>query len=427
MNSYDSQRMSDLLIAAGYQKASSKNDANLIVFNTCSIRAKADQKLFSDLGRARALKENSSEDFLIVVTGCIAQTQSKYIQKRMPYVDMILGPQDIQHIAEKVSDAFKKPIVTSTTLDAASKFLCLQQDIGERGVSEFLTIQEGCNNFCTYCVVPHTRGREFSRDAQDIINEAKQLTSRGTKEITLLGQNVSSYGGLGLDGKTWSLARLIYELAELNGLKRVRYTTSHPKDINIEIALAHKNVDILMPYLHLPIQSGSDRILASMNRKYSVMEYKQCIDLLRTHRPDMVFSSDFIVGFPGESEEDFQQTMQIANDVKYAQAYSFKYSRRPNTFAAQMENQVAERVKSDRLHKLQDLLNEHQSEFNKNSVGSYMNVLFTKKGRHKNQLVGRGEYSQSISACDTDAQIGDICKVRITDVASHSLIGVVDK
>jgi tRNA-2-methylthio-N6-dimethylallyladenosine synthase len=429
MNIYDSKRIEDSLLAAGYEKADNWENAKIVIFNTCSIREKADEKLFSDLGRVRLLKEESFGDFVIVVAGCVAQSQHKDIVKRAPYVDIILGSQDIYQIVDKIDSILKKKTsetIIATIGEAKSKFRNLEKQFFNRSVSEFVTIQEGCNNFCTYCVVPYTRGREFSRNAFEIIEETKKLLSFGVKEIILLGQNVNSYTGDGLDGKKWNLSRLLFELAKLSDLRRLRYITSHPKNIDIEIAKAHRDIDILAPFLHLPIQSGSDSILTKMNRKYSASEYVKCIELLREYGPNIAFSTDFIVGFPGETDEDFKQTIKLAERIKFAQAYSFKYSSRPNTAAAKMNDQISEKIKSERLKILRDLLDDQQTRFNQSCLGKSLNVLFTKKGRHKNQFVGRSEYSQAVSLCANNVNIGDIVPVKIMQIASHSLIGVIE-
>lgn len=424
MNSYDSQRMADLLIDRGYELTEDIELADLVIFNTCSIREKADEKLFSDLGRAHLLKKSTNNDLIIVVTGCVAQSRTQDIIKRAPYVNVILGPQDIHLVVEKIDEYLQtNNAVISTLLNAKDKFNKLSSQFYNRTVSEFLTIQEGCDNFCTYCVVPYTRGREFSRNVTAIINEAKQLIEAGVKEITLLGQNVSSYRGEGPDDTVWNLSRLLYEMAELQGLKRLRYTTSNPKDINDEIGKAHRDIDILMPFLHLPVQSGSDGILRKMNRKYTSREYLECINMLRDYRSDIAFSSDFIVGFPGETDEDFTRTLELVEKVGFAQAYSFKYSPRPLTPAATMNNQVDEALKSERLRVLQNLLNSQQNQFNHLSVGKEMNVLFEKYGKYEKQLVGRSEYSQAVSVCSDSLRIGDMAKVKITEAVSHSLIG----
>jgi tRNA-2-methylthio-N6-dimethylallyladenosine synthase len=424
--------MEDSLLEASHQRANSLVDARLIVFNTCCIREKASEKLFSDLGRVRALMNGSAEKFLIAVTGCVAQFQAQDVLKRAPWVDIILGTQDIHQIATKVDEAMHKQLsgsLVSTTLNAKSKFMRLSEQFFHRNVAEFITIQEGCNNFCTYCVVPHSRGREFSRAAVDVIQEAKQLILLGVKEITLLGQNVNAYAGEGLDGKKWNLSRLLAEFGQLNGLKRLRYITSHPRYMDEGIAEAHEKIATLAPSLHLPIQSGSNRVLGRMNRKYTVEEYLKCIQMLREHRPDLAFSSDFIVGFPGETDEDFQQTIELVEKVRFSQAYSFKYSSRPNTAAATMNDQISDTIKSQRLRVLQDLLNEQQNKFNKSFVGRHVNVLFTKKGKHKDQITGRSEYAQAVTVYNDDGAvfIGDIARVEVTETLPHSLIGKVVK
>jgi tRNA-2-methylthio-N6-dimethylallyladenosine synthase len=416
-------------MGSGHKIAKSINEADVVVLNTCSIREKADEKIFSDLGRLKSIKERSSGNFIIVVVGCMAQLRSQDILKRAPYVDAILGPQNIQQINAIVDDLIKNKVLDTivfTSMNVEDKFAQLRNKISSRNVSEFLTIQEGCNNFCTYCVVPNTRGREFSRNVSDIINEAKNLISLGVKEITLLGQNVNSYSGKSLDGGTCNLAHLLFELANIHGLKRLRYTTSHPKDVDYSIAKAHKEIEILTPFVHLPVQSGSNNVLKKMNRKYTREEYFKCIDMLREHRTDMAFSSDFIVGFPGETDDDFQQTLELIKKVNYAQSYSFKYNPRPNTAAALMDNQISEDVKSERLRILQDLLNDQQSKFNQNSVGHRFQVLFVKSGKHEKQFVGRNEYSQAVSVRANNISIGDIANVKITETASHSLIGAIE-
>ncbi|MDR0753372.1 MAG: tRNA (N6-isopentenyl adenosine(37)-C2)-methylthiotransferase MiaB [Holosporaceae bacterium] len=429
MNSYDSQRMVDILMCAGHEIAYSPENADIIVLNTCSIREKVDEKIFSDLGRIRTMRKKSANDFIIVVAGCMAQTRSADILRRAPYVDAILYPHNIHQLAEIIDEIVKnKPldVIISTTADIGGKFPQSSDMLFKRGVSEFITIQEGCNNFCSYCVVPRARGREFSRSVFDVSMEIKNLVSLGVKEITLLGQNVNSYKGVGLDGKQCSFSRLLFELAaNISELKRLRYMTSNPKDVDLDIAVAHKEIEILMPSLHLPVQSGSDSVLKKMNRRYTVGEYMRRVEMLREHRPDLAISSDFIVGFPGESDADFQQTLELVKNIGYAQAYSFKYNPREGTAAAQMDNQIPEKIKSERLRVLQNLLDDQQSRFNQNFIGQHVNVMFTKKGKHEKQLTGRSEYSQAVSVNAADAvMIGDIAKVKITEVVSHSLIGV---
>jgi len=432
MNVYDSQRMEDILMSLGHKKEDEAEDANLLIFNTCSIREKADDKLFSDLGRAKILKDKSQEDdFIIVVAGCVAQSRPKDLLARYPYIDMILGPQDIQNISERIEDLIKNKDLDTlvlTDLRASDKFEKFNKanPLSERTVSEFLTIQEGCDNFCTYCVVPYTRGREFSRSVKEIMTEARSLIANGVKEITLLGQNVNSYNGADESGEKHRLSQLLWELSSINGLKRLRYTTSNPKDVNEDIAKAHRDIKILMPSLHLPVQSGSDNILKKMNRKYNREKYFEVIDMLRSYRPDMAFSSDFIVGFPGETDKDFEDTLDLVKRVNYAQAYSFKYSPRPLTPAAKMENQVSENIKDKRLQTLQELLNQQQSDFNSSFIGKKVEVLIAKEGRHSGQLAGRSQYSHAVTIDNAnDLHVGDIAEVFVKTAGSHSLIGEV--
>jgi tRNA-2-methylthio-N6-dimethylallyladenosine synthase len=422
--------MEDILISLGHKKEEKAENANLLIFNTCSIREKADDKLFSDLGRAKILKDKSPEDdFIIVVAGCIAQSRPRDLLARYPYIDMILGPQDIQNISDRIDDLIRNKdldILVLTDLRASDKFEKFNRasPLSERSVSEFLTIQEGCDNFCTYCVVPYTRGREFSRSVKEIVTEAKSLVANGVKEITLLGQNVNSYNGLDESGEKCRLSQLLWELSSIDGLKRLRYTTSNPKDVDENIAKAHRDIKILMPSLHLPVQSGSNGILKKMNRKYDREKYLEVIDMLKSYRPDMAFSSDFIVGFPGETDKDFEDTLDLVKKVKYAQAYSFKYSPRPRTPAAKMENQISEDIKDERLQRLQELLNQQQSAFNALFVGKNIEVLITKEGRHSGQLVGRSQYSHAVTIDNaSDLHIGDIVEVAVKSAVSHSLIG----
>ena len=426
MNNYDSQRMSDALVAKNHLPVITAEDADIIILNTCSIREKADEKLFSDLGRIRLLKEERPR--ITVVTGCVAQLRSNDIVKRMPWVDIILGPQDIQLLIEKLENVSATcDTQFSIKQNAKDKFEKLSDKFSERAVSEFLTIQEGCDNFCTYCVVPYTRGREFSRSVDEIIREAKKLIEFGVVEITLLGQNVNSYHGEGSDGAQQNFSQLLWRFAELDGLKRLRSTTSHPKDIDEDVARAHRDIPILMPFLHLPVQSGSDKILNKMNRKYTAAQYLEKIAMLRQYRPDIALSSDFIVGFPGESEEDFQQTLALVRRVNFAQAYSFKYSPRPKTAAARMPNQITESEKERHLAILQKLLSEQQQKFNGGFLGQELDVLLTKQGRHENQLVGRSPYAQAVTiSLDREDQvnIGDVVRAKICEIASHSLMGV---
>lgn len=431
MNVYDSERMVDFFKEKGCLIVDSYEEANLVILNTCEIREKAEEKLFSDLGRIRPFREKAhqaNEEYIVAVTGCVAQLKKIDIARRSDCVDIILGPQMVHEIYECVRDLCnvnfdeREPVVL-TEFKAVEKFRKFST-VSAHGVSAFVTIQEGCDNFCTYCVVPHTRGREFSRPVSDIIEEISALTLMGVKEVTLLGQNVNSYRGRKKDGGICTLDELIRIIYASCDLPLLRFATSNPHDMTDELIDAFKSVPILMPFLHLPIQSGSDRILASMNRKYTVDQYKAIIEKLRYSKPDIAFSSDFIVGFPGETEEDFQQTLNIVNFVGYAQAYSFKYSPRPNTKAAIMECQISEDVKEERLARLQSLINQKQSEFNQKSVGLVVNVLLVKDGKHEGQLVGRTPYYQAIAIdCAGKCKVGDIVKVRVTKSVSHSLIG----
>jgi tRNA-2-methylthio-N6-dimethylallyladenosine synthase len=429
MNSHDSQRISSILSVAGHEVAPSLNEANLVILNTCSIRDKADEKVFSDLGRLKFLKCKAIDDFLIIVAGCMAQLRSRDIIKRAPYVNAIIGPQNIHQLADCIDDLLKNKAIdaiVATSMDVAGKFQAMSSASPKAadGVSAFLTIQEGCDNFCTYCIVPFTRGRQISRSLTDIRDEARRLTFAGVKEITLVGQNVNAYNGDEGNNEKCDFSHLLFELSKTEGLKRLRYTTSHPKYINSNIALAHREIEILAPHLHLPVQSGSNDILKQMNRRYTRDEYLRAIDLLRESRQDMAFSSDFIVGFPGETDRDFEQTLELVREVRYTQAYSFKYSPRPGTIAAKMENQVPEEVKSERLQILQELLDDQQTQFNSGFVHRRLSVLFTKNGHHENQLTGRSEYSQAVSIYDKTISIGDIVDVQIIEVATHSLIGM---
>lgn len=433
MNCYDSDMMSDILISAGYERKSDPEDSDIIIFNTCSIREKADEKLFSDLGRAKQLKDRKKligDDILIIVTGCVAQVFGENIFSRAHYVDIALGPQDIYLISKKIDELqlFKKNHLISVLQRSNNKFKVSQDIKLIRGVSAFLTIQEGCNNFCTYCIVPYSRGREFSRPPAQIIEEAKRLSELGVKEIILLGQNVNSYKFE--EKRTWRLHDIIYAIADIDGIKRIRYTTSHPKDMTDDIINAHKNIEKLTPFLHLPVQSGSDEVLFRMNRKYTSDEYKKCVEKIRSARPDIAISSDFIVGFPGESEKDFESTLNLVKDVKFAQAYSFKYSKRKNTPGEKMEDQIPEDTKSSRLQILQKLLDEEQRDFNKNTIGKNVKVLITKAGKHKNELSGKSEYSQAVgvrNATQKNYFIGDIVSVKIKDTSSHGLIGEIEE
>ena len=429
MNVYDSGRMARMLDEMGLKETTVQRDADVVVFNTCHIREKAAEKVFSDLGRAYLIKQErqaEGKDTVIGVTGCVVQAEDKEILKRAPYVDFALGPLRYFRLKEVVEEIFNKrdAKLLDTEFSAVSKFDKLPENKAEGGCS-YLAIQEGCNNFCTYCVVPYTRGVEMSRPVEDILREARRLAETGSVELNLLGQNVNSYHGEDANGKERNLAYLLYKVAEIDGIKRIRYTTSYPADVDDDLIRCHKELDKLMPYLHLPIQSGSDSVLKRMNRRHTRDDYLRVVDKLKEANPAIGMSSDFIVGFPGESDDDFKQTLEVVNRVKYIQAFSFKYSRRPGTPAAVMDGQIEEKVKKERLQVLQDLLFSYQTKFNKDSVGKIMPVLFETKGRHKGQLAGRSPYMQNVYATADMSLLNKIVDVRIVDASTNSLSGEV--
>jgi len=429
MNVYDSNRMASMLEEMGLSKAQSQRDADVVIFNTCHIREKAAEKVFSDLGREYQIKLerlDEGKDTVIGVTGCVVQAEDKEILKRAPYVDFALGPLRYFRLKEVVNEIFnqREMQLLDTEFSAVSKFDKLPENKAE-GACSYLAIQEGCNNFCTYCVVPYTRGVEMSRPVEDILKEARRLADTGSLELNLLGQNVNSYHGEDANGKERNLAYLLNKVAEIDKIKRIRYTTSYPADVDDDLILCHKNIDKLMPYLHLPIQSGSDAILKKMNRRHTSSDYLRVVEKLKEANPNIGMSSDFIVGFPGETDEDFEKTLDIVNRVKYIQAFSFKYSKRPGTPAAVMENQVEEKVKKQRLQILQDLLFDYQTKFNEKSVGKVMSVLFENKGRHKGQLTGRTPYMQNLYAEADNSLINKIVEVRVSGASTNSLSGEV--
>lgn len=430
MNVYDSQRIAAILKSLGYAEASSLKNADLVILNTCHIREKAAEKVFSDLGRIELVRqERAAEglDTVIGVVGCIVQAEDDQIAKRAPYVDFAAGPLTYHRLPEILAKVGRRRghTVIDTEFPVESKFDFLPDNQSAGGCS-YLAIQEGCNNFCTYCVVPYTRGVETSRPVEDIIREAKRLVEGGTVEINLLGQNVNSYHGEDSAGKERNLAHLLRRLNEIEGLQRIRYTTSYPADVDDDLIACHRDLPKLMPYLHLPIQSGSDSILKAMNRRHTSGQYLEIIERLREANPALGFSSDFIVGFPGETDADFQATLDVVNRVKFIQAFSFKYSRRAGTPAALMPNQVEEKIKKERLDILQDLLFSYQLKFNKESVGKVMPVLFDMKGRHKGQLIGRTPYMQNLHAELGKECLNRIINVKITDATTNSLSGVVE-
>ncbi len=427
MNVYDSDRMTELLAPLGYAAVDTPADADMVILNTCHIREKAADKVYSELGRLRDMRQERNDsgagDMMIAVAGCVAQAEGAEVFRRAPWVDMVFGPQTYHRLPEMVARAARQGGgVLDTDFPADPKFDELAAPKAS-GVTAFLTIQEGCDKFCTFCVVPYTRGGEYSRAASQVITEAEALAGQGVREITLLGQNVNAYHGVGPDGSEWGLGRLLRALADIDGLQRIRYTTSHPRDVDDELIAAHRDLDVLMPFLHLPVQSGSDRILTAMNRRHSADDYRRIVDRLRTARPDMVLSSDFIVGYPGESDRDFEQTLKLIRDVGFVQAFSFKYSPRPGTPAAADEIQVDEAVKSARLAALQEELLGQQTAFNQSCVGKVMPVLFEKPGRHAGQLVGRTPFLQPLYADMDASHIGDILNIEITTANPNSLSG----
>lgn len=430
MNVYDSKRMEDILSPFGYRISDAPEDADMVILNTCHIREKATDKVFSDLGRIRPLKEKKEAaggQMLIAVAGCVAQAEGDFILERAPYVDMVFGPQTYHKLPEMVANltgAYGDDRIVNTEFPAESKFDHLPEEAGSQGVNAFLSIQEGCDKFCTFCVVPYTRGAEYSRGPEDIVDEAKRLVDQGALEICLLGQNVNAFHGEARDGSTWGLAQLIEKIADINGLERIRYTTSHPRDMDDALIDMHAHPK-LMPFLHLPVQSGSDKILKAMNRKHKAEVFIDVVARLRKSRPDLVFSSDFIVAFPGESEQDFEDTMQLVRDVKFASAYSFKYSPRPGTPAANMMGLVRDDIATDRLARLQALINEQQLEFNQQSVGVTMPVLLERKGKRDGQLNGRSPYFQSVNIQGHERLLNTIVDVKITEGFANSVSGEV--
>ncbi|MBI05990.1 MAG: tRNA (N6-isopentenyl adenosine(37)-C2)-methylthiotransferase MiaB [Rhodospirillaceae bacterium] len=428
MNVYDSARMADILTANGYAAAETPEDVDLVILNTCHIREKAAEKLYSELGRLNRFKQarrRKGKNMVFAVGGCVGQAEGKELLCRAPFVDLVMGPQNYHRLPQLLCRAETEAVV-EIEFPAESKFDHLPEsssnDTSETGVSAFLTIQEGCDRFCTFCVVPYTRGAEYSRAVGDIEGEARRLICQGAREITLLGQNVNAYHGSDGD-KELSLANLIHRLAEIEGLERLRYTTSHPRDLSEDLIAAHGDVAKLMPSLHLPVQSGSDRILKAMNRQHTAKDYCRLVNELRAARPDIALSSDFIVGFPGESDSEFEETLALAEKIDYAQAYSFKYSPRPGTPAAETDYQVPEDIKSARLAALQSVLARSQSDFNATMIGRTLPVLFEKPGRHANQMLGRSPYGQWVHT-DLSADVrGRIADVFITRAHTNSLAG----
>jgi tRNA-2-methylthio-N6-dimethylallyladenosine synthase len=431
MNVYDSQRMADTLAPEGYVETASADDADLVILNTCHIREKAADKVYSELGRVRRVKDAAAaagRRVTIAVAGCVAQAEGAEIIRRAPAVDLVVGPQSYHRLPDLLARATRDGKAVDTEFPVDDKFNHLaapdRAAIRSRGAAAFVTVQEGCDKFCTFCVVPYTRGAEISRPAGKIIAEVERLADAGVREVTLIGQNVNAYHGEGPDRRPWSLARLLERVAQLPGIDRLRYTTSHPGDMADDLIAAHRDVPELMPQLHLPVQSGSDRVLAAMNRRHSRADYLAIVDRLRQARPDVALTSDFIVGFPGETEADFAATLDLVDAVGYSGAFSFKYSPRPGTPGADMDDQVAEDDKSERLQRLQAAIDRNQAAFNRRCVGRTFDVLFERTGRHPGQIVGRSPYLQPVQVVAPSSLIGTIAAVGITEVSSNSLFGV---
>jgi tRNA-2-methylthio-N6-dimethylallyladenosine synthase len=429
MNVYDSGRMADVLAPLGYRSVETPEGADLVILNTCHIREKAAEKVYSELGRLKPLKsarEASGGRMIVAVAGCVAQAEGEEMVRRAPVVDLVVGPQAYHRLPELIARAHRGAgAVLDTDFPVESKFDHLPEVEARDGATAFLSVQEGCDKFCTFCVVPYTRGAEYSRPAAQVLAEARRLAGQGVREVTLLGQNVNAYHGAGPDGRDWNLARLIRELAAVEGLARLRYTTSHPRDMDDDLIAAHGEVPQLMPYLHLPVQSGSDRILEAMNRRHRGDDYRRLVERMRAARPDLALSGDFIVGFPGETDGDFAATLKLVAEIGYASAYSFKYSARPGTPAAAAPAQVEDKVKSERLAALQQLLDAQQDAFNAATVGRTLPVLFDRPGRKPGQVVGRSPYLQAIHVDSAPGMLGTIADVTVTAALANSLAGVV--
>ncbi len=429
MNAYDATRMADVLAPEGYEETTDVAEADLVVLNTCHIRERAAEKVFSELGKVRVLKEERAArglDMKIAVAGCVAQAEGAEIFRRQKAVDLVLGPQSYHRLPDMLRNLSNGSRI-ETEFPAEDKFDHLaapsREKVASRGLSAFLTIQEGCDKFCTFCVVPYTRGAETSRPIEKILGEARHLVSAGVRELTLLGQNVNAFHGLDEKGNTISLAQLTARMADIPGLLRIRYMTSHPNDMGQDLIDAHAHQPALMPFLHLPVQSGSDRILRDMNRKHTARDYLNLIKRVRRARPDIALSSDFIVGFPGETEEDFQGTLDLIAAVNFSSSYFFKYSMRPGTPGAEMEEQVPEEIKSERLRRLQDLVDGQRHAYNDASIGKVVPILFEKKGRDPGQIAGKSPYLQAVQVQGPDLLIGRVADVLITEALTNSLRG----
>jgi tRNA-2-methylthio-N6-dimethylallyladenosine synthase len=430
MNVYDSARMTDLLTPLGYAPTDGADGADLVILNTCHIREKAAEKVYSELGRLRAMKERRKAHGLstmMAVAGCVAQAEGRELLERAGVVDLVVGPQSyhaLPALLRNARDGADK--IVATEFPAEDKFLALPERPSTRAQSSaFITVQEGCDKFCTFCVVPYTRGAEFSRPAAAVVAEAERLAASGAREVTLLGQNVNAYRGEGPDGADWSLAKLLRRLAVVPGIERLRYTTSHPRDMDDDLIGLHGDEPKLMPYLHLPFQAGSDRILKAMNRKHGAEDYAALVDRIRAARPDIALSTDIIVGFPGETDADFEHTMALVRDIGFARAFSFKYSARPGTPAAELPNQIPDRVARERLHALQALIETQAQAFDQGLVGRRLEVLIERKGRKPGQIAGRSPYLQAVHGDGPEHLIGDIVAVDIVSAGPNSLNGVI--
>jgi tRNA-2-methylthio-N6-dimethylallyladenosine synthase len=430
MNVYDSHRMADMLAPEGFSETACAEDADLVILNTCHIRERAAEKVYSELGRIRQIKRAAAEagrQVTIAVAGCVAQAEGREIIRRAGAVDLVVGPQSYHRLPALLQRVAQGETVIDTEFPLEDKFAVLQAPTREatraRGITAFVTVQEGCDKFCTFCVVPYTRGIEVSRPVKSIVGEIERLADAGVREVTLIGQNVNAYHGDGPDGRPWTLGRLLHRLADVPGVARLRYTTSHPCDMDDSLVAAHRELPSLSPFLHLPVQSGSDRILAAMNRRHTRTDYLAVIARMRAAHADMAFSSDFIVGFPGETEEDFGATLSLIDAVGYAGAYSFKYSPRPGTPAADMADQLPDAVTSERLYRLQAAITRHQAAFNARWLGENLDVLFEKPGHHPGQIVGRSPYLQPVHVMGPSTLIGNIRSVTITELRANSLVG----
>jgi tRNA-2-methylthio-N6-dimethylallyladenosine synthase len=430
MNVYDSNRMADLLAPKGFVETGVPDDADLIILNTCNIREKAAEKVYSELGRVRQLKEAAASGgrrVTVAVAGCVAQAEGQEIIRRAPVVDLVVGPQSYHRLPDLLARAAQNERVVETEFPLEDKFGFLpapsKAATRARGVTAFVTVQEGCDKFCTFCVVPYTRGAEVSRPVEKILVEVANLAENGVREVTLIGQNVNAYHGEDRDGRACSLGRLLERVAEIPGIARLRYTTSHPCDVNDDLIAVHRDLPQLAPQLHLPVQSGSDRILAAMNRRHTGVDYLRAIERLRAARPDLAFTSDFIVGFPGESEDDFRDTLSLVDEVGYSGAYSFSYSQRPGTPGAAMSDQIPESVKSERLQRLQAAITRNQTAFQERCIGLTFDVLMEKPGRRSGQLTGRSPYLQPVQVIAPRDMIGQMVPVTITGTIANSLFG----